>query len=60
MDPNDPLKYATAWNNLSSSVGARVYGTSDGGIMVFNQPSWGTTVREIPVWHMTVLGGIYF
>ena len=61
MDPGDPLKYAAAWNNLSASIGARGYATSDGGITWFsNQPVWGTTVRGDPCLAYDSLGRVYF
>lgn len=61
MDPGNPLNYAAAWNNLSASVGARFYGTSDGGITWYTtQPPWANTMRGDPCLAHDSLGRVYF
>lgn len=60
MNPTNPLGNFAAWNNLSSSIGARPYSTIDGFTWTSVLPSWGAVVRGDPVTAYDSLGNGYF
>ena len=60
MNPRNPLGNFAAWNNLSSSIGARPYSTINGLTWTSVLPVWGAVVRGDPVTAYDSLGNGYF
>ncbi|MEP7145712.1 MAG: T9SS type A sorting domain-containing protein [bacterium] len=61
MNPRNPLQSFAAWNNLTSSIGARGYYTINGYEWIAApNPVWGATVNGDPVTAYDSLGNLYF
>ncbi|MEO8666105.1 MAG: T9SS type A sorting domain-containing protein [Ignavibacteria bacterium] len=61
MNPRNPLQSIAAWNNLSSSIGAKPYYTINGvDWTAAPNPSWAATMAGDPVLAYDSLGNCYF
>jgi hypothetical protein len=60
-NPLNPMSFAAAWNNLSSSYGAYSYYTVNGiDWLASTQPTWGASMMGDPVMAFDGLGNLYF